>query len=66
MKVVMHDDPCDHDDQGLRKRVMVVVRMAVLVVVAVMVMVVTMVMVATSTTVRQWMQGTGLLTQVDV
>ena len=43
----MHDDPSDHDDQGLRERVMVVV------------------MVVTSTTVRQWMQGTGLLTQVE-
>ena len=61
----MHDDPSDHDDQGLRKRVMVVVRMVVLVVVAVMVVAMVM-MVVTSTTVRQWMQGTGLLTQVDV
>ena len=55
MRVVMHDDPSDHDDQGLRKRVMMVVTVVVRVV-----------MVATSTTVRQWMQGTGLLTQVDV
>ena len=50
----MHDDPSDHDDQGLRKRVRMLV------------MVVVMVMVVTSTTVRQWIQGTGLLTQVDV
>ena len=58
---MMHDDPSDHDDQGLRKRVMVVVRMVMMVVVVMVV-----VMVVTSTTVRQWMQGTGLLTQVDV
>ena len=60
MRVVMHDDPSDHDYQGLRERVRVVVMVVVMVVVVVVVMVVT------STTVRQWMQGTGLLTQVDV